>query len=34
VLNPTGIFLNQHVCYSMVEQNNGGTWHYAEGCPE
>lgn len=30
VLNPTGIFLNRHVCYSSSPQNNGGTWHWPE----
>jgi hypothetical protein len=34
VLNPTGIFLNQHVIHSERAQANGGTWHWPEREPE
>lgn len=30
VLNPTGMFFNQHVPYEDNSQPRGGTWHWPE----
>jgi hypothetical protein len=30
VMNPQGIFLNQHIGHSMPEDSPGGTWHWPE----
>lgn len=30
VLNPTGMFFNQHIPYDGTSQQYGGTWHWPE----
>jgi hypothetical protein len=30
VLNPEGMFFNQHVAHNETSQQRGGTWHWPE----
>jgi hypothetical protein len=32
VLNPEGMFFNQHVAHNETSQQRGGTWHWREAC--